>query len=115
MVYGEIKVQKRQMINIKSNNATQEVITKDVTSKEQVIKGQLEVAKMGSDGTSGVEQGLENVEFTMKLYSKVKEMGWDKAPIADVLKTDKTGRDTSIRLPYGVYQVKGAKRFLISA
>lgn len=98
-----------QIIELKSNNATQEVITKDVTSKEQVIKGQLEVAKMGSDGTSGVEQGLENVEFTMKLYSKVKEMGWDKAPIADVLKTDKTGRDTSIRLPYGVYQVKETK------
>ena len=102
-------------VTLSSTNSTQQIVTKSAVSKEQVIKGKLEIAKMGSDGTSEVVQGLAGVEFTMKLYSDVQKNGWDNAKTYDVLVTDQTGRDTSIDVPYGTYQVKGAKRFLISA
>ena len=96
-------------VTLSSTDSTQQVVTKSAVSKEQVIKGKLEVAKMGSDGTSGVVQGLAGVEFTMKLYSDVQKNGWDKAKTYDVLVTDQTGRDTSIDIPYGTYQVKETK------
>ncbi len=96
-------------VTLSSTNSTQQIVTKNAVSKEQVIKGKLEVAKMGSDGTSGVVQGLAGVEFTMKLYSDVQKNGWDNAKTYDVLVTDKTGRDTSIDVPYGTYQVKETK------
>lgn len=44
---------------------------KNVLSQEQVIKGQLEIAKSGHSGESGVVPGLEGIEFTMKLKSEV--------------------------------------------
>ena len=75
-------------VTLSSTNSTQQIVTKNAVSKEQVIKGKLEVAKMGSDGTSGVVQGLAGVEFTMKLYSDVQKNGWDKAKTYDVLVTD---------------------------
>ena len=96
-------------VTLSSTNSTQQVVTKSAVSKEQVIKGKLELAKMGSDGTSGVVQGLAGVEFTMKLYSDVQKNGWEKAKTYDVLVTDQTGRDTSIDVPYGTYQVKETK------
>ena len=96
-------------VTLSSTNSTQQIVTKSTVSKEQVIKGKLEIAKMGSDGTSGVVQGLAGVEFTMKLYSDVQKNGWEKAKTYDVLVTDQTGRDTSIDVPYGTYQVKETK------
>ena len=96
-------------VTLSSTNSTQHIVTKSAVSKEQVIKGKLEVAKMGSDGTSGVVQGLAGVEFTMKLYSDIQKNGWEKAKTYDVLVTDQTGRDTSIDVPYGTYQVKETK------
>ena len=75
-------------VTLSSTDSTQQVVTKSAVSKEQVIKGKLEVAKMGSDGTSGIVQGLAGVEFTMKLYSDVQKNGWDKAKTYDVLVTD---------------------------
>ena len=67
---------------------SQQVVTQSVVSKEQVIKGKLEVAKMGTDGSSGITQGLAGVEFTIKLYSDVQKNGWDQARAYDVLVTD---------------------------
>ena len=98
-----------QIVTLTSSNSSQQVVTQSVVSKEQVIKGKLEVAKMGTDGSSGIVQGLEGVEFTIKLYSDVQKNGWDQARTYDVLVTDRTGRDTSIDLPYGIYQVKETK------
>lgn len=98
-----------QIVTLTSSNATQQLVIKNVISYEQVIKGKLEIAKMTSDGTSGVVQGLAGVEFTIKLYSDVQKNGWDQAKTYDVLVTDKTGRDTSIDLPYGIYQIKETK------
>ena len=98
-----------QIVSLASSNSTQQVVTQNVVSKEQVIKGKLEVAKMGSDGSSGITQGLADVEFTIKLYSDVQKNGWEKAKTYDVLVTDQTGRDTSVDLPYGIYQVKETK------
>ena len=98
-----------QIVTLTSSNSTQQVVTQNVVSKEQVIKGKLEVAKMGSDGSSGITQGLAGVEFTIKLYSDVQKNGWEKAKTYDVLVTDQTGRDTSVGLPYGIYQIKETK------
>ena len=98
-----------QLVTLTSSNSNQQVVTQSVVSKEQVIKGKLEVAKMGSDGSSGITQGLAGVEFTIKLYSDVQKNGWNQARTYDVLITDQTGRDTSIDLPYGIYQVKETK------
>ena len=96
-------------VTLSSTDSTQQIVTKSAVSKEQVIKGKLELAKMGSDGTSGVVQGLAGVEFTIKLYSDVQKNGWDKAKTYDVLVTDQTGRDTSIDVPYGTYMIKETK------
>ena len=98
-----------QIVTLTSSNSNQQVVTQSVVSKEQVIKGKLEVAKMGTDGSSGITQGLAGVEFTIKLYSDVQKNGWDQARAYDVLVTDSTGRDTSIDLPYGIYQIKETK------
>ena len=98
-----------QIVTLTSSNSTQQVVTQNVVSKEQVIKGKLEVAKMGSDGSSGITQGLAGVEFTIKLYSDVQKNGWEKSKTYDVLVTDQTGRDTSVDLPYGIYQIKETK------
>ena len=38
-----------------------------------------------------------------------KRMDGNQARTYDVLVTDQTGRDTSIDLPYGIYQVKETK------
>ena len=98
-----------QIVTLSSSNSNQQVVTQSVVSKEQVIKGKLEVAKFGSDGSSGIVHGLEGVEFTIKLYLDVQKNGWNQAKTYDVLVTDQTGRDTSIDLPYGIYQVKETK------
>ena len=66
-----------QIVTLTSSNSTQQVVTQSVVSKEQVIKGKLEVAKMGTDGSSGITQGLAGVEFTIKLYSDVQKNGWE--------------------------------------
>ena len=78
-------------------------------SKEQVNKRKLEVAKSGNDGQSGVVHGLQGVEFTMKLYSEVKSVGWQKAKTYAIIKTDEQGRGKSEDIPFGMYLVKETK------
>ncbi|MCD7839009.1 MAG: Cys-Gln thioester bond-forming surface protein [Erysipelotrichaceae bacterium] len=93
-------------VTLTPENNTVSTVSKSVISQEDVIKGKLQISKIGSNGSSGVQNGLEGVEFTIKLYSEVQSFGWDEATTYDVLTTDSTGRATSIDLPYGVYLVK---------
>ncbi|MCD8027369.1 MAG: LPXTG cell wall anchor domain-containing protein [Erysipelotrichaceae bacterium] len=93
-------------VTLTPENNTVSTVSQSVISEEDVIKGKLQISKIGSDGSSGVQDGLEGVEFTIKLYSEVQSIGWDEATTYDVLTTDSTGRATSIDLPYGVYLVK---------
>lgn len=97
------------IVSLTSTNQTEKIISKKVTSQEQVIKGKLEVAKSGNDGSSGVIQGLKDVEFTMKLYSEVQRVGWNNAKTYSTILTDETGRGKSIDVPFGWYQVKETK------
>ncbi|MFR1297381.1 MAG: SpaA isopeptide-forming pilin-related protein [Coprobacillus cateniformis] len=59
-------------VTLEKTSSKKELEMKNVLSQEQVIKGQLEIAKSGHSGESGVVPGLEGIEFTMKL--KVKSM-----------------------------------------
>lgn len=93
-------------VTLTPENNTVTTDIESVTSKEDVIKGKLQIAKAGTDGESGVIDGLENVQFTVKLYSEVQSVGWDEATTYDVMTTDSTGRATSVDLPYGTYIVR---------
>lgn len=97
------------IVHLSSHNSTQKVVLEKVISKEQVMKGKLEVAKSGNDGQSGVVHGLQGVEFTMKLYSEVKSVGWQKAKTYAIIKTDEQGRGKSEDIPFGMYLVKETK------
>ena len=77
---------------IEKTSSNKQLEIKNVTSTEQVIKGQLEIAKAGTDGNSGVIDGLADVEFTMKLKSEVDKVGWNKAKIYSIITTDANGR-----------------------
>ncbi|MCD7951025.1 MAG: hypothetical protein LUG12_12325 [Erysipelotrichaceae bacterium] len=93
-------------VTLTPSNNTSSTTVESVTVNEDVIKGKLQISKAGTDGETGVIAGLENVQFTIKLYSEVQSVGWDEATTYDVMTTDSTGRATSIDLPYGVYLVK---------
>lgn len=97
------------VVVLTSDSSSQKVITQNVTSKEQVIKGQLEIAKAGHDGENGVMTGLEGIQFTMKLKSEVDKVGFDKAKTYATIVTNKQGRGTSAKVPYGIYQVRETK------
>ncbi len=94
------------VITLTQENNTENVTYQSVTVEEDVIKGKIQISKITSDGSTGVQQTLEGVEFTLKLYSEVQSVGWDEATTYDVLTTDANGRATSVDLPYGVYLVK---------
>ena len=97
------------IVSLTSSNQVEKIVFKKVTSQEQVIKGKLEIAKSGNNGSSGVIQGLADVEFTMKLYSEVQKVGWDNAKTYSLIKTDSQGRGNSELVPYGIYMVKETK------
>ncbi|MDE6952901.1 MAG: hypothetical protein K2P09_03725 [Erysipelotrichales bacterium] len=111
----EVKAPKGYLIDedhtvlIEKTSSNKQLEIKNVTSTEQVIKGQLEIAKAGTDGASGIIDGLADVEFTMKLKSEVDTIGWDKARTYSVIITDSKGKGISGKIPYGVYQVKETK------
>ena len=96
-------------VALEKTSSSKALEVRNVDSKEQVIKGQLQVAKAGSDGQSGVMDGLEGIQFTMKLKSEVNSKGWDNAKTYSVITTDKTGRGISEKVPYGVYIVRETK------
>ncbi|MCD7894402.1 MAG: hypothetical protein LUG60_12010 [Erysipelotrichaceae bacterium] len=103
---GYLVTSTTHVVTLTQESNTKNVTSKSITSKEDIIKGKIQIAKSGNDGSTGVIQGLANVEFTIKLYSDVQSVGWDEAETYDVLLTDETGRVTSVDLPYGVYLVK---------
>lgn len=74
-----------------------------VTSKEQVMKRPIEGHKFYSDGTSGIAQPLEGVEFTFKLKSEVDNVGWDNATVYAKETTNAKGYFKTKELPYGTY------------
>ena len=96
-------------VTLEKTSSSKALEVRNVDSKEQVIKGQLQVAKAGSDGQSGIMDGLEGIQFTMKLKSEVNSKGWDNAKTYSVITTDKTGRGISDKVPYGVYIVRETK------
>ena len=53
------------------------VVNKTTADKPNMQK--IQIFKSGIDGSSGVYDGLEDVEFTLKLKSDVNKSGWDKA------------------------------------
>lgn len=103
----------KHVFSITSSNQTTTIVTSNQTLKEQVIKGQLSIVKVGTTGeNSGVIKPLENVEFTMKLQSEVARVGWDAAKTYDILVTDTNGMAISKALPYGLYIVRETKGVL---
>lgn len=96
--------------DLRYTNQNETVIKKTGQVLETVKKQAFEILKVGHvSGSSMVVPPLKDVEFTVKLESDVQRLGWDNAPIYDVLITDKDGRDTSIELPFGLYHVKETK------
>ena len=103
----------KHVFSITSSNQTTTVVTSNQTLKEQVIKGQLSIVKVGTTGeNSGVIKPLKDVEFTMKLQSEVAKVGWDAAKTYDILVTDTNGMAISKALPYGLYIVRETKGVL---
>lgn len=100
----------KHVFSITSSNQTTTIVTSNQILKEQVIKGQLSIVKVGTTGeNSGVIKPLKDVEFTMKLQSEVANVGWDAAKIYDILVTDTNGMAISKELPYGLYIVRETK------
>lgn len=93
-------------INLNYTDQHKTVEIRDITSNEQVIKRAFEIVKISSDGASGSTPALKGAEFTVKLESEVKEVGWDKARTYDVLTTNDKGYAKSIELPFGYYRVR---------
>ena len=85
-----------------------QVITCSAKSLETVKKQAFQIIKVSTDESEESEL-LAGAEFTVKLTSEVDKVGWDKAKVYDVLKTDKKGYAKSIELPYGTYTVKETK------
>lgn len=65
------------IVDLKDKDSNTTIVTKSVTSKDDVKKMQIHIFKSGIDQQSGVVQGLEGAEFTIKLASDV-EKAYDK-------------------------------------
>lgn len=87
---------------------TVEVVIRSATSFEQVKKQAFQIIKVSTD-ESGEATILPKAEFTVKLSSEIKRVGWDKARTYNVLTTDHKGYAKSIELPYGTYTVRETK------
>ena len=79
--------------------------------------GNVEIQKLGigqDNHQSGLVEGLNGAEFTLKLQSEVNEKGWDNASTYDVITTannsnGKKGYATTTNLPYGKYIIRETK------
>lgn len=96
-------------VNLTYTNQNQTVATNSTTSTEQIIKGKTQIAKSGDPGSTGVIQGLKDVEFTFKLHSEVLKLGWDNAKTYDIITTGENGIATTTDLPFGLYLVRETK------
>lgn len=121
---------KEYQINLEYQNQDTKIISKKVTSYEQVKKMQVHIFKSGIRENSGLVAGLEGAEFTIKLNNDVEkaysqgysyEEVWNGvnanqnrvaeaqkiAPTYEKITTDKNGNAyTQEKLPYGKYIVK---------
>ncbi len=59
------------VVDLRDSNES--LVIKNITSNEKVKKMQIHIFKSGIDKQSGVVQGLEGAEFTIKLESEVQE------------------------------------------
>ena len=126
-------------VNLEYANQNVEIVSESVTSYEIVKKMQVHIFKSGIKEQSGEVKGLQDAEFTIKLYSDVEKAinagytyeeiwnGIDKdgnkveidtvrileaqtiAPNYDVITTDENGNAYTINLPYGKYIGKETK------
>lgn len=79
--------------------------------------GDLDIQKLGigqDNHQSGLIEGLNGAEFTVKLQSEVNQKGWDNASAYDVVTTTnnqngKKGYATTTLLPYGKYIIRETK------
>lgn len=79
--------------------------------------GNVEIQKLGigqDNHQSGLVEGLNGAEFTLKLQSEVNEKGWDNASTYDVITTannsnGKKGYATTTNLPYEKYIIRETK------
>ena len=79
--------------------------------------GNVEIQKLGigqDNHQSGLIEGLNGAEFTLKLQSEVNEKGWDNASTYDVITTannsnGKKGYATTTNLPYEKYIIRETK------
>ena len=121
---------KEYQINLEYQNQKTKIISKTVTSYEQVKKMQVHIFKSGIRENSGLVAGLKDAEFTIKLSSDVErayqkgysyEEIWNGihanknrvaeaqkiAPTYEKITTDQNGNAyTQEKLPYGKYIVK---------
>ena len=93
-------------VNITYEGQNVSIISRSVTSYEDIIKGKIRIFKTGTIGLPGMLGGLANAEFTLKLHSEVANVGWDNAYTYDVLTTDLNGFAESKDLPYGIYIIR---------
>ncbi|MDQ0362543.1 SpaA isopeptide-forming pilin-related protein [Breznakia pachnodae] len=80
------------------------IIKKEVTSKQQVIKGNFDIRKVIDSGNSGIQIGEPNAKFRVQLEQDVQKVG-SAATVRDDLTTNLVGYAKSIDLPYGKYRV----------
>lgn len=79
--------------------------------------GDVEIQKLGigqDNHQSGLVEGLNGAEFTLKLQSEVNEKGWDNASTYDIITTannsnGKKGYATTTNLPYEKYIIRETK------
>lgn len=97
-------------VDLSYTNQNEEVVAKTTTVYETVKKQAFDLVKVGHTvGTSQNATPLKDVEFTVKLESDVLSLGWDAAPVYDVITTAADGTGTSIELPFGYYRVRETK------
>lgn len=90
-------------VNITYEGQNVSIISRSVTSYEDVIKGKLKIFKTGTIGLPGMLPGISNVRFEVKLQNEVALLGWENAKTYATLVTDTFGFAETGDLPFGVY------------
>lgn len=97
-------------VDLSYENQNESIVMQTTSVYETVKKQAFDLVKVGhASGSSQAAKPLKGVEFTVKLESDVIRLGWENAPVYDVLTTDAEGKASSIELPYGTYRVRETK------
>lgn len=99
---------KDKIIKLTYENQTTDVVTRNVTSYEQVYQGQLAIIKVWGP-SSGLQLNEQGAIFTIQLASEVERVGKENATIYDTLCTNEKGYAKSKPLPYGTYIITNTK------